>query len=243
MRKTVIVTGASRGIGKAAALEFAREDHNLIITNSKDREAIRKVAEEVRSLTGGFCHTFTGDLGDPANVRRLFGEVAVSCGGADILVNNAGISVTGLIRDMSDEDWARILASNLSSVFYCCRSAVPYMVKQKSGCIINVSSVWGNVGASCEAAYSATKGGVNALTKALAKELAPSGISVNAVAFGCIDTDMNACYSAEERRALEEEIPVGRFASPEEAGRAIVEISKLPLYATGQIITVDGGWQ
>ena len=242
VRKTVVITGASRGIGKACAIAFAKRDCNLIITNSKDTDSIRAVAADLREITGGFVHTFTGDLGDPDRVRRLFGEIAVSVGGADILVNNAGISITGLINKTSDEDWNRILSSNLSSAFYCCRSAVPYMVKQKSGRIINVSSVWGVHGASCEVAYSATKAGINGLTKALAKELAPSKIAVNAIAFGCVDTDMNACYSEEERKVLEEEISAGYFLSPEEAGEAIAKLSEMPDYLTGQIITMDGGW-
>ena len=242
VRKTVVITGASRGIGKACAFAFAKRDCNLIITNSKDTDSIRAVAADLREITGGFVHTFTGDLGDPDRVRRLFGEIAVSVGGADILVNNAGISITGLINKTSDEDWNRILSSNLSSAFYCCRSAVPYMVKQKSGRIINVSSVWGVHGASCEVAYSATKAGINGLTKALAKELAPSKIAVNAIAFGCVDTDMNACYSEEERKVLEEEISASYFLSPEEAGEAIAKLSEMPDYLTGQIITMDGGW-
>lgn len=242
MKKVAIITGASRGIGKAAALRLSRENYNLVITNSRDVNAIREVAALCREAGCDYCHTFTGDLGDPDNVRRLFAEIAVAFGGADVLINNAGISVTGLIRDMTDEQWDRILASNLSSVFYCCRSAVPYMNKVKAGKIINISSVWGNVGASCEVAYSATKAGINGLTRALAKELAPSHIQVNAIAPGVIDTDMNAGLSAEDRRALEEEIPAGRYAAPEEIAEAIVKILEMPEYFTGQIVTVDGGW-
>ena len=241
-RRTVVVTGASRGIGKEIALAFAREKANLIITNSTNPEELKETAGEVRALTDGFCHCFTGDLGDPAKVRRMFGEIAVSCGGADVVINNAGISISGLITDVKDEDWDKILKSNLSSVFYCCRSAVPYMVKQKNGCIINITSVWGEKGATCEVAYSATKAGVNGLTRALARELAPSHIRVNAVAFGCIDTSMNDCYSEAEKKDLCEEIPVGRFASAAEAAEAVVKLSHMPEYLTGQIITVDGGW-
>ncbi len=149
----------------------------------------------------------------------------------------------GLLTDMKDEDWRRVLGTNLDSLFYTCRAAVPGMVKRHEGRIINISSVWGNVGASCEVAYSASKGGVNSFTKALAKELAPSGISVNAIACGVIDTDMNRNeLSEQELSELEEEIPVGRMGSPEEVAELVLHICDAPLYFTGQVITMDGGW-
>ena len=149
---------------------------------------------------------------------------------------------------MTDEEWDRILSVNLSSVFYTSRAAIPLFLKNRRsgegvpGRILNISSVWGNVGASCEAAYSATKGGVNSLTRALAKELAPSGIPVNAIACGCVDTRMNAQLSAEEKAELSEEIPAGRFAQPSEIARAVLSLIHAPAYLTGQIVTVDGGW-
>ena len=143
---------------------------------------------------------------------------------------------------MSDQEWNRIIATNLSSVFYCCREAIPYMVSRKSGKILNISSMWGRSGASCEAAYSASKAGVQGLTQALAKELAPSNIQVNAIAFGVIDTQMNHMLDEEERRALEEEIPVGRFATPQEAAEMIWNTLNAPTYMTGQIIGFDGGF-
>jgi len=242
MKKTVLVTGASRGIGKAAALAFSRKGYDLIITCREDKEALSETASAIRELKKGYCRAFAGNLGNPDDVRRLFGEIAVTFGGADIVVNNAGISYTGLITDMTDEQWNEIVACDLSSVFYCSRAAVPYMVRQKEGRIINVSSIWGDNGGSCEVAYSAVKSGVNGLTRALAKELAPSGIQVNAAAFGAIDTTMNARLSPEERSALEEEIPMGRFGSPEEAARLIVGLAEAPDYMTGQIVTMDGGW-
>ena len=136
-----------------------------------------------------------------------------------------------------------MIATNLTSVFSCCHEAIPYMVHEKSGCIINISSVWGTVGASCEVAYSASKGGINTFTKALAKELAPSGISVNAIACGVIDTRMNGCFDAAERAALEEEIPMGRYGTPEEAAALAWQLATAPTYLTGQILSLDGGWQ
>lgn len=143
---------------------------------------------------------------------------------------------------MSNEEWHRVMGINLDSVFYCCREAIPYMLSKKSGSIVNVSSVWGNIGASMEVAYSASKGAVNSFTKALAKELAPSNIRVNAAAFGTIDTRMNSCFSAEERTALEEEIPIGRYGTTEEAAECIYRLATAPAYLTGQILTMDGGW-
>jgi len=148
----------------------------------------------------------------------------------------------GLLTDMSIDDWHRIVNTNLTSVFSTCKHAVPHMVKQQSGKIINISSVWGNVGASCEVAYSACKGGMNTFTKALAKELAPSGIQVNAIACGCIDTQMNACFSEEEKQELAEEIPIGRFGTPKEVADLVLDLAQKHNYLTGQVITLDGGW-
>ena len=159
-----------------------------------------------------------------------------------MLVNNAGISYIGLLTDMSDEEWRHVIDTNLTSVFYCCRAAIPPMVTRKSGRIINISSMWGTAGASCEAAYSASKSGVHGLTRALAKELAPSHISVNAVACGVVDTVMNAQLDAGERLQLTEEIPAGRFASPREIAEIIWQTANAPEYMTGQIIGVDGGY-
>ena len=162
---------------------------------------------------------------------------------ADILINNAGISHVGLLTDMSLEEWNRVLQVNLTSMFCCCKHAIPPMVHEKSGRILNISSVWGNVGASCEVAYSASKGGVNGFTRALAKELGPSGITVNAIACGVIDTRMNRCFSEDERRQISEEIPVGRFGLPQEAASLALSLVNAPDYLTGQVITLDGGWQ
>jgi len=241
-RKTILITGASRGIGRAAALEFARTKCNLILTCASRKDALAETAAKAREAGCKYCHTFVGDLGDPAKVRRLFGEIAVTFGGADILINNAGISKTGLLSSVTDEDWDAMVRSDLSSVFYCCRGAIPYMIKQKEGKIINISSVWGSSGASCEAVYSAMKAGVNGLTKSLAKELAPSNIQVNAVAPGAVDTEMNSLLTEEERHALEAEIPAGRYGTPEEIAHIIRQICEAPPYLTGQIITVSGGW-
>ena len=159
-----------------------------------------------------------------------------------MLINNAGIAHIGLLSDMSSEEWHTLMGTNLDAVFYMSKAVIPHMVHCHSGKILNVSSVWGEVGASCEAAYSASKGAVNSLTKALAKELAPSHISVNGVSFGVIDTDMNRCFDEEERASLAEEIPYGRFASPEEAAAFCYQITESPEYLTGQIIRFDGGW-
>lgn len=183
-----------------------------------------------------------GDVGNYAFVEQMFQDIHAKFGGVDILINNAGISQIGLLSDVSYSTWEQLLHTNLTSVFACCKCAIPYMVAQKSGKILNISSEWGIYGASCEVAYSATKGGMNAFTKALAKELAPSNIQVNAVACGVIDTDMNACFDAEERTALEEEIPAGYFAKPEEVAAFLLQLASAPSYLTGQIISFSGGW-
>lgn len=242
MNKTVLITGASRGIGRAIAFAFAKAGNRLIITCSKSSDDLLSVQRELEDCFHIEVLASVGDLTDYTYVEQLFAQINARFGGVDILVNNAGISHIGLLSDMSIEEWNCIVNTNLTSVFSTCKLAIPHMVHQKSGKIINISSVWGNVGASCEVAYSACKGGVNTFTRALAKELAPSNIQVNAIACGVIDTQMNACFSAEERQALAEEIPAGRFGTPEEVAALVLTLTAGNEYLTGQIITLDGGW-
>lgn len=240
-KKYVLVTGSSRGIGRACALAFARAGFHVFINCRESLDQLREVNEEILA-SGGSCTMLPGDVSDPDRVRAMFRQIASVCDGPDVLVNNAGRAYFGLLSDMTDDDWRQVIDTDLSSAFYCCREAIPYMVSRKQGRIINISSMWGTAGASCEAAYSASKGGVNSLTRALAKELAPSGISVNAIACGAVDTDMNAFLSSEERTALEEEIPAGRFATPEEVADTVLTLLKSPTYLTGQIVGLDGGY-
>ena len=182
-----------------------------------------------------------GDMGDMDCCKELFAKIKKQFGGIDVLVNNAGVSYIGLLQDMSSEDWDKILHMNLTSVFNCCKLAIPYMVHQKQGKIINISSVWGVAGASCEAAYSATKGGINALTRAIAKELGPSNIQVNAIACGAIDTEMNQWMEEDELIALVDEIPAGRLGKAEEVADPAYHLGYKESYLTGQIIGLDGG--
>lgn len=240
MNKTVLITGASRGIGRAIALEYAKKKYNIVICARNDA-ALEKTAKEVTAL-GAACLVVTCDVGKYADVERLFSEATGHFGDIDILVNNAGISHIGLLQDMSIDEWNNIVNINLSSVFSCCKLAIPGMIRKQSGSIINISSVWGVAGASCEVAYSATKGGINAFTKALAKELAPSGINVNAIACGVMDTDMNHCFSEEEMQNIIEEIPAGRMGNPDEAAALAMAISEGTSYLTGQVIVLDGGY-
>lgn len=242
-QKTILITGASHGIGKAIAARFAAEGFSLVLNCKTDAGLLRDYADSLSCTYGTAAFAIPGDVSDHRFVCELFAQVKDTLGGVDVLVNNAGISHIGLLTDLSIDDWNRVIATNLTSVFSCCHEAVPYMVHQKSGCIINISSVWGSVGASCEVAYSASKGGVNSFTKALAKELAPSNITVNAIACGVIDTRMNACFDADERIALEEEIPMGRYGTPEEVAALAWQLATAPTYLTGQVLTIDGGWQ
>lgn len=240
MNKTVLVTGASRGIGRATALAFAKKKYNLVIC-ARHSDALDSTAGEITSL-GADCLACTADVGSFDEVQRLFVLARERFGSIDVLVNNAGISHIGLLQDMSYEEWNRLVNINLSSVFSCCKLAIPDMLRNGGGSIINISSVWGVAGASCEVAYSATKGGINAFTKALAKELAPSNINVNAIACGVIDTEMNHCFSGEELQGIIEEIPAGRMGSPDEVAALALSISEASSYLTGQVIVLDGGY-
>lgn len=238
MRKKALITGASRGIGRAAACALAKDGWDLFLVCRSSGEALLEVKKELEREYAVCCGTALCDVSDPGQVEEMINKA----GEIHALINNAAVSYVGLLTDMSLEEWNRVIDTNLNSLFYTCRLVVPQMVHRKEGKIINVSSVWGNAGASMEVAYSASKGGVNSFTKALAKELAPSNIQVNAVSFGVIDTDMNACFSKEELAALEEEIPAGRMGKASEAGEIIRQMVNAPDYLTGQILTMDGGW-
>lgn len=242
LQKTALVTGASRGIGMAIAQRLAQAGYNLVMTCSKDYDNLAKLAVNLSEQYGVKCHAETVDGSSYEQVEQLFSKGLFDEQGLDLLVNNAGISYVGLLHEMTSDEWHRVMSVNLDSVFYTCRNAIPLMLSRHSGRIINISSVWGNVGASMEVAYSTTKGGINSFTKALAKELAPSGISVNAIACGLIDTSMNACFSEEDLAAVVEEIPADRIGRPEEVADLVVRIAEGPDYLTGQIITIDGGW-
>lgn len=240
-KKTVLVTGSSRGIGKAIALAFGRAGCNVVLNASK---SIVQLEETKTLLEKQNIPTLAllADVSDYETCRELFAEIEKKFGSVDILVNNAGISHIGLFTDMTPAQWQRILSVNLESALNCTHLAVPSMVHKKNGVIINISSMWGEVGASCEAVYSASKGAINAFTKAMAKELGPSNIRVNAISCGVIDTEMNACFSQEERQALAEEIPLMRFGKPEEVGDlAVFLASQRAKFLTGKIITLDGG--
>lgn len=240
-KKVAAITGASRGIGRAIAIKYAEKGYDIAICCRTQEEKLMQTAKEIQA-SGAECATFIGDMGSAADVERFFQIIDRRYRQIDLLVNNAGISHVGLLQDMSPEDWDRILTTNLRSIFLCSRAAIPRMLSLHSGKILSISSVWGSVGASMEVAYSATKGAVNAFTRALAKELAPSGIQVNAIACGMIDTEMNHCFAPEEIAAITEEIPAGRMGTPQEVAELAYQITQKNAYLTGQVITLDGGW-
>lgn len=233
-----LITGASRGIGAAIAAQLAKDGFDLLLCCRKNAELLESLAASLRTENGVCVTTAVGDVSDPAFVSSLFQNLPR----LDLLVNNAGISTIGLLQDMTDAQWLEQMNANVNSVFYLCRAAIPVMLREHSGRIINLSSVWGSVGASMECAYSASKGSIDALTRSLAKELAPSGIAVNAVAPGFIDTEMNNHLSAEEKEMLCEEIPAGRAGTPAEVASLVSLLAQAPVYLTGQILRIDGGW-
>ena len=239
--KIVLITGASRGIGRACAYAFANHGYSLVITCQTSAKELLELASELESQYNISCLPSVGDIGNANYVDTLFAEIKLRYGQLDILVNNAGISHVGLLQDLSLEAWNHILNTNVTSAFLCCQAAIPMMLQQSCGAIINVSSVWGAVGASCEVAYSTSKGALNSLTRALGKELAPSGIRVNAVALGAIETTMNHFLAPEEKLALEQDIPLGRFGTVTEAADLIVDIATNHSYLTAQVVTMDGG--
>ena len=240
-KKNILITGASRGIGKACALTFAKAGYQVFLNCRKSVDEIRSVQAEIHAMDGN-CHVVMGDVGNPKDVKNIFLQIETFCPGLDVLINNAGLSYIGLLSQMKDEDWDKIIQTNLSSAFYCSKLAIPYMLSQKKGKIINISSMWGMIGASCEVAYSASKAGLNGFTKALAKELAPSNIQVNAISCGVIDTQMNQHFSVEELDSILEEIPACRFGRADEVASLAFDLAEKHSYLTGQIIGLDGGY-
>lgn len=237
-RKKALITGASRGIGRAIAREFAAAGYDLYLTCNHNLEILIEEGKNLEQEYGISCFCYAFPVYDEEKMAAMFQDIPY----LDVLVNNAGISYIGLLTDMTYEEWKHVIDTNLNGCFLTCRQAVPGMVRRKKGKIVNISSVWGAVGASMEVAYSASKGGINAFTAALAKELGPSNIQVNAIACGVIDTDMNKCFDKEDMQALVEEIPADRIGTPEEVAKLVHQICTGNEYLTGQVITLDGGW-
>jgi len=227
----IVVTGGARGIGAAVVRRFSRRGNTVYFLYEKNRAAAGALAAE----TGAFA--LQADVADAQSVRCAFEQIA----DVDILVNNAGIAHYGLISDITETEWDRLFAVNVRGVYHCVNAALPYLLRRQSGSIVNVSSMWGQVGASCEACYAATKGAVIALTKSLARELGPSGIRVNCVAPGVIETDMLGSLSAETLGELREETPLGRNGTPEDVAAAIAWLAEAP-FVTGQVLPVNGGF-
>lgn len=238
--KVAIITGSSRGIGKAIALEFAKEGASIVINYSKDIEGAEKTLKELKEI-GVSAIAIKKDVSTFESAEEIVNETIAHFGKVDILVNNAAVSTIGLFMDASKEEINKIMCTNLYGPLYLSRNVIRHMIG-RGGVILNISSMWGEVGASCEVLYSTSKGGINLFTKALAKEMAPSNIRVNAIAPGVIDTKMNSFLSEEDRKALEEEIPMERFGLPSEIGKTAVFLcSDESSYITGQVLRVDGG--
>lgn len=241
MNKTVLITGGAKGIGAAICKAFANEGYRIALNYNNSFDCASKLKEELSSVT--HIEIFKADVSDSAAVDKMFSEIEEVFGGVDILVNNAGISQQALFTDITDEMWQKMIGVNLTGAFNCCRRVLPYMINKKAGKIINIASMWGEVGASMEVHYSAAKAGLIGLTKALAKEVGLSGITVNAVSPGVIETDMIAQFSEDDKRALADETPLGIIGDAEGVASAVSFIaSDKADFITGQIVSVNGGF-
>lgn len=241
MSKVVFVTGSSRGIGKEIAKIFAKNNFKVVINCVNRKDDLENTYNELKKLNPNIL-ALQGDISNYNIALDIFSKIENTFGKVDILINNAGISHIGLFNMATPDIWQNLIKTNIEGVFNCSHIACQNMINKKSGIIINISSIWGNVGASCEVIYSATKGAINSFTKALAKELAPSNIRVNAISCGAIETEMNSFLSYEEKQAFIDEIPSMRFGKPEEvANLAYYLASDNSSYLTGQVITLDGG--
>lgn len=242
MRRSALVTGASRGIGRAIAAVLAREGWAVCVNYLEHRNAAEDLVRELRAQ-GRAALSFQADVADGRAVEEMVRAASETLGPVELLVNNAGISHQGLFQDLDDQTWDRLLAVNLTGPRNAVQAVLPHMLSEKRGCIVNISSIWGLRGGSCETAYAVTKAGIVGLTRSLALELAPSGIRVNCVAPGCVETDMVRVLGEETRAQLKEETPLGRLGRPEEIAEAAAFLaSEKAGFITGQVLTADGGF-
>ena len=232
----VLITGASRGIGRDIAIVLAKNGHKVIANYNKSEQQAIELQNENENI-----EIYKADVSRREEVHKMVEGILKKYGRIDVLINNAGISENKLFTDVSDQDWTRMINTNLYSVFCVTQEVLPNMIHNKKGCIVNISSIWGMVGASCETIYSVTKAGINGMTKALAKELGPSNVRVNAIAPGIIDTDMNKNLTQEDIKNIEEEIPLEKIGKGLDIARCVEWIIQ-DEYTTGQIISINGGW-
>jgi 3-oxoacyl-[acyl-carrier protein] reductase len=239
--KTALVTGGAKGIGAAICRELANMGYNLAVNYNSSYEAAQSLKSELSQLVD--VDIYKADVSDSTQVADMLDNIKKDFGGVDVLVNNAGIAQQALFTDITDEMWQRMIGTNLTGTFNCCRSVLPYMINQKNGVIINITSMWGQVGASMEVHYSAAKSGVIGLTKALAKEVGLSGIRVNAVSPGVVLTDMMAQFTDDDKNALKDETPINRLGTPEDIAHTVAFLcSDKADFITGQVIPVNGGF-
>lgn len=238
--KTVIVTGGSRGIGASMVKAIAKKGYNVVLNYHQSQEAADKIKQELRQDSINI-ELFKADVSKREEVKKLVEFTLKKYHTVDVLINNAGIDQAKPFAELTDQDWNTMLQTNLNSVFYCTQEVLPTMLQHQKGCIINISSIWGITGGSCEVHYSVAKAGVDGMTKALARELGPSQIRVNSIAPGMIMTDMNAGYTVNEVEEIKKEIPLGTIGSPEEIAKCALWLIE-DNYTTGQIISPNGGW-
>jgi hypothetical protein len=240
VNKVVVVTGGSRGIGAQIVKTLANENYKVILNYNNSKEQAEKIQQELLEQ-GKEIEIIKADVSKREETEKLIQFAINKFNKIDVLINNAGISQEGLFTDVTEEEWQKIINTNLNSVFYCNQQALKYMIQEQQGCIINISSIWGETGASCEVAYSTTKAAINGMTKALAKEVGPSNIRVNAIAPGIIDTDMNRNLTNEELEQIKEQIPLNKIGKALDIAKCVKWLIE-DEYTTGQIISINGGW-
>ena len=240
VNKVVVVTGGSRGIGAQIVKTLANENYKVILNYNNSKEQAEKIQQELLEQ-GKEIEIIKADVSKREETEKLIQFAINKFNKIDVLINNAGISQEGLFTDVTEEEWQKIISTNLNSVFYCNQQALKYMIPEQQGCIINISSIWGETGASCEVAYSTTKAAINGMTKALAKEVGPSNIRVNAIAPGIIDTDMNRNLTNEELEQIKEQIPLNKIGKALDIAKCVKWLIE-DEYTTGQIISINGGW-
>lgn len=240
VNKVVVITGGSRGIGAEIVKKLAGDKYRVILNYNKSEKEAKKIKEDLQKNNINI-EIFKADVSKREEVKELIDFVINKFGKIDVLINNAGISQTKLFTDLTDEDWNNMIQTNLTSVFYCTQEAIKNMISRKEGLIINISSIWGVTGSSCEVHYSVAKAGIDGMTKALAKEVGPSNIRVNSIAPGIIDTDMNKAYTDEEIKDIIEDIPLNKIGRKVDIARCVEWLIE-DEYTTGQVISINGGW-